>query len=146
MIRRILMASAGAFALTGAAFAADLPRARRRRSFCRRLHCGPGSTSASTPDMTWSASTGHQHRNGESVFPRRLERATSAARLPLSRLATIALAPSGFVGGGQIGYNYQFANSWVAGLEADFDGIAGAHRVRFLSANGIRDGPVSADR
>ena len=30
--------------------------------------------------------------------------------------------PSGFIGGGQIGYNYQFASSWVAGLEADFQG------------------------
>jgi outer membrane immunogenic protein len=30
--------------------------------------------------------------------------------------------PSGFIGGGQIGYNYQFASNWVAGLEADFQG------------------------
>jgi outer membrane immunogenic protein len=30
--------------------------------------------------------------------------------------------PSGFIGGGQIGYNYQFAPNWVAGLEADFQG------------------------
>jgi outer membrane immunogenic protein len=30
--------------------------------------------------------------------------------------------PSGFIGGGQIGYNYQFAPNLVAGLEADFQG------------------------
>jgi len=30
--------------------------------------------------------------------------------------------PSGFIGGGQIGYNYQFAPNWVAGFEADFQG------------------------
>jgi outer membrane immunogenic protein len=30
--------------------------------------------------------------------------------------------PSGFVGGGQIGYNWQFSPIWVAGLEADFQG------------------------
>lgn len=29
---------------------------------------------------------------------------------------------SGFVGGGQIGYNYQFDPNWVVGLEADFQG------------------------
>jgi outer membrane immunogenic protein len=29
----------------------------------------------------------------------------------------------GFIGGGQIGYNWQFAN-WVAGLETDLQGIA----------------------
>jgi outer membrane immunogenic protein len=31
----------------------------------------------------------------------------------------------GFIGGGQIGYNWQFYNSFVAGLEADIQGIAG---------------------
>ncbi len=29
---------------------------------------------------------------------------------------------SGFLGGGQIGYNYQFDPNWVVGLEADFQG------------------------
>ncbi|NUJ79138.1 porin family protein [Methylocystis sp. FS] len=31
---------------------------------------------------------------------------------------------SGFIGGGQIGYNWQFYNSFVAGVEADIQGIA----------------------
>jgi outer membrane immunogenic protein len=31
---------------------------------------------------------------------------------------------SGFIGGAEIGYNYQF-NNWVAGIEADIQGIAG---------------------
>jgi len=31
-------------------------------------------------------------------------------------------SPSGFIGGGQIGYNWQFSPVWVAGLEADFQG------------------------
>ena len=35
---------------------------------------------------------------------------------------TSALNSSGFFGGGQIGYNWQFAPAWVAGVEADFDG------------------------
>jgi outer membrane immunogenic protein len=30
--------------------------------------------------------------------------------------------PDGFIGGGQIGYNWQFSPIWVAGLEADFQG------------------------
>jgi outer membrane immunogenic protein len=32
------------------------------------------------------------------------------------------VSPSGFIGGGQIGYNWQFSPIWVAGLEADFQG------------------------
>ena len=31
---------------------------------------------------------------------------------------------SGFIGGGQIGYNWQFMPQWVAGLEADIQGIS----------------------
>jgi outer membrane immunogenic protein len=31
-------------------------------------------------------------------------------------------SPDGFMGGGQIGYNWQFSPIWVAGLEADFQG------------------------
>ncbi len=34
-------------------------------------------------------------------------------------------SPSGFIGGGQIGYNWQFNSSFVLGLEADIQGIAG---------------------
>jgi outer membrane immunogenic protein len=30
------------------------------------------------------------------------------------------LNPNGFIGGGQVGYNYQFEKYWVVGLEADF--------------------------
>jgi outer membrane immunogenic protein len=30
---------------------------------------------------------------------------------------------SGFIGGAQFGYNWQFGNSWVAGFEADIQGV-----------------------
>jgi len=33
----------------------------------------------------------------------------------------------GFIGGGQIGYNWQLTDYWVGGLEADFQGIASRH-------------------
>jgi outer membrane immunogenic protein len=35
---------------------------------------------------------------------------------------TIPVSHSGFIGGGQIGYNWQFDPSWVWGIEADFQG------------------------
>ena len=47
----------------------------------------------------------------------------------LAALATLATGDfslgnkSGFIGGAEIGYNYQF-NNWVAGIEADIQGIA----------------------
>jgi outer membrane immunogenic protein len=33
-------------------------------------------------------------------------------------------SPDGFMGGGQIGYNWQFSPLWVVGVEADFQGSA----------------------
>ena len=38
---------------------------------------------------------------------------------------TVTDHPQGFVGGGQIGYNWQFWKTMFLGLEADFDGLAG---------------------
>src|SRR6266576_2185043 len=35
---------------------------------------------------------------------------------------------SGFIGGGQFGYNYQFSHLFVAGFEADLQGLSGAHK------------------
>ncbi len=39
---------------------------------------------------------------------------------------------AGFIGGGQVGYNWQFYNSLVAGVEADIQGIAGNRGSRTL--------------
>lgn len=39
----------------------------------------------------------------------------------------------GFIGGGQIGYNYQYSNYLVAGIEADFQGLAGGRRSASLT-------------
>ena len=41
----------------------------------------------------------------------------------------VTLHDNGFVGGGQLGLNWQFAGNWVAGLEADFDGISARSNV-----------------
>jgi outer membrane immunogenic protein len=51
---------------------------------------------------------------------------------------TIAVSHSGFIGGGQIGYNWQLDPSWVWGIEADFQGTtakgsAGAVAISPLS-------------
>jgi outer membrane immunogenic protein len=39
-------------------------------------------------------------------------------------LATFTLSPAGFIGGGQIGYNYQFAPNWLIGVEGDIQGAS----------------------
>jgi len=42
----------------------------------------------------------------------------------------------GFVGGGQVGYNWQFAPSWVVGVEGD---------IGYLGVKGIALDPISTD-
>ncbi|RTL80154.1 MAG: porin family protein [Hyphomicrobiales bacterium] len=47
----------------------------------------------------------------------------------------------GFIGGGQIGYNWQFYNNLVVGLEADIQGIAGNSGSRaFMTGASVADG------
>jgi outer membrane immunogenic protein len=46
--------------------------------------------------------------------------------LAAARAATGSLgnADGGFIGGGQVGYNWQAAQQWVAGIEADIQGVS----------------------
>lgn len=39
---------------------------------------------------------------------------------------------NGFIGGGQVGYNWKFADRWIAGLEADIQGIVGSNRSNIV--------------
>jgi outer membrane immunogenic protein len=44
------------------------------------------------------------------------------ASFPTSFAGRDEVYPGGFIGGGQIGFNWQFSSLWVVGLEADFQG------------------------
>jgi outer membrane immunogenic protein len=46
----------------------------------------------------------------------------------------------GFIGGGQIGYNWQFYNNFVVGLEADIQGIAGNSASRTFATGSLVPG------
>jgi outer membrane immunogenic protein len=61
--------------------------------------------------------------------------ATSAAR---GSTAIIPISLDGFIGGGQIGYNWQFGGNFVAGVEADIQGVAGGAN----SANAVSASPL----
>jgi outer membrane immunogenic protein len=135
MFRRTLLASAGALALTGAALAADLrapppvilppPPIFTWTGFYVGLNAGG----------TWSNSA----RENTTAVPL-FAAPTFATELTLSSaLATtsVPISTSGFIGGGQIGYNYQFANSFVAGIEADIQGVAASNRTDTVFGSGV---------
>jgi outer membrane immunogenic protein len=62
--------------------------------------------------------------------------------------ANLPVKNNGFIGGGQIGYNFQFANNTVASAEADIEGIAGststATRATFTPVPGFADSYTTA--
>ena len=53
------------------------------------------------------------------------------------------LTSSGFLGGVQAGYNYQFATSWVGGVEADIDATSITGKVSLGASAVYEDVPVS---
>ena len=48
-----------------------------------------------------------------------------AAALGVAGTATLPGSGTGFIGGGQVGYNWQLSPTFVAGLEADIQGVIG---------------------
>jgi outer membrane immunogenic protein len=128
MIRRLFLASASALALAGTAFAADLPVAPPPpppppplwTGFYAGVNAGYEWSASNSIDVVSAVA----FNNAAILSPAGLTYAPAAA---LSATRSLPLKSNGFIGGGQIGYNYQFATSWVVGIEADIQGIAGGN-------------------
>jgi outer membrane immunogenic protein len=68
-----------------------------------------------------------------------------ASASALSGTGNFPIDNGGFIGGGQIGYNYQFYNNFVVGLEADIQGIAGSSSTATAGAGaGVPGFPANA--
>lgn len=131
-MKQILSGMVVAAALSGSAFAADLPLPTYTKA--------PAFTKApaiADPSYNWSGwygglnagwvgGAGSVSNNASIVatsdFP---DNAQAMAR---GATNTTTGASSGFIGGGQFGYNYQFSHLFVAGFEADIQGLTGAHK------------------
>jgi outer membrane immunogenic protein len=130
MLRRTLLASAGAMALTGAALAADLPSRAPPPVYLPPppIFTWTGLYIGINAGGTWSSS------NSVNTVTANLDPGNGLGGETAANIASAALATgsvpvntSGFIGGGQIGYNLQFANNFVAGIEADIQGIAASN-------------------
>jgi outer membrane immunogenic protein len=49
---------------------------------------------------------------------------TTGPASALASTANLGTSPTSFIGGFEAGYNWQFAPTWVAGIEADIEGVA----------------------
>jgi outer membrane immunogenic protein len=129
MLRRILLASAGAMALSGAALAAEPAPPPPPQWSGFYVGGNAGGTWSNNNSVT--TVTG----NGAS-FPGFDPLGTASAGLAT---ASVPVNIDGFIGGGQWGDNYQFANRWVGGFESDFQGITGGTHTTTLFSQATAD-------
>jgi outer membrane immunogenic protein len=146
MFRRTLLASAGAIALTGAALAADLPSRAPPPVYLPPppVFTWTGFYIGLNAGYTWSNSNNFATNAANIQFCDAgcgggLAAATAAAA---GATTLLSIKDDGFIGGGQIGYNYQFANSWVVGLEADFQGTSARGHATAANAVGLAGIPT----
>src|ERR1700683_3933788 len=71
-------------------------------------------------NVGWIGSLDNNITNtGTDSYIHGLGSALAHGRIPSS----VDLSQNGFIGGGQIGYNWQIGSNWVWGIDADFDGV-----------------------
>jgi outer membrane immunogenic protein len=117
MFSKFLISTAAVVALSGTAFAADLPS-----------RVEPPVYIPPPPVFSWTGvyiggQIGYQWGNGETVGPFPVTTPAGAAGVFASEPNN---SPNGIVGGAHLGYNYQI-NQFVVGLEGDIEGT-GVHR------------------
>lgn len=59
--------------------------------------------------------------------------------------SSISTKPVGVIGGGQVGYNWQFSPGWLAGLEADLQGSGEKASGSGVFSGSTMDGPDCSD-
>lgn len=129
MLRRTFLLSASAIALSGGVLAADLTRPPPPpvylppppppiwTGFYLGLNAGGTWSNSRTVDVDSALAFANPLGAPVTTFTGTAGALGATADVPVSSNA-------GFIGGGQAGYNYQFGTSWVAGIEADIQGIA----------------------
>ena len=134
MLRRILLTSAGAMALTGAALAADLrpppPPVYVPPPSWTGFYAGLNAGGTWSGVKTLDTVAADVFDNGEVPGLASTSAVLANTNAPLHPTA-------GFIGGGQIGYNYQFYNSFLAGVEADIQGTSSDFRAEGVFSQAV---------
>jgi outer membrane immunogenic protein len=122
--------SVAALALTaGSALAADLPSRKAPPAYIPPPPppLWTGFYVGLNAGGTWAASSSiNTVASPVNPFPGVAFTQAFSNALAASAFSTVSNSNGGFIGGGQVGYNYQFYNSFLVGLEADIQGIAGS--------------------
>jgi outer membrane immunogenic protein len=119
MFRKLLLSTVAVTAMVGSAYAADLPSRRAPP---------PMAYAPPVPIFTWTGlyvgiNAGAAFRgNSNIVYPS----SAFGGAVPLPGLSTNTSNNARFIGGGQVGYNWQI-NQFVLGVETDFQGLTRAN-------------------
>ncbi len=105
-MRTILLGGAVIALLTGSAFAADLGV--------------PPMMPRMAPPFTWTSCYGGLHAGGG--FGTKDVTDTAGVLSPITGFTTVNLDINGYMVGGQVGCDYQFASIWVVGIEGAASG------------------------
>ena len=134
-MKRVLGGVVVAAALSGSALAADLPSRTYAKAPATADPAYNWSGWYGGLNAGWVGGAGSVSNNASIVSTSSIpENAEAMARGATNTAGT----SSGFIGGGQFGYNYQFSHLFVAGFEADIQGLTGAHK-RSSSATPLLD-------
>jgi outer membrane immunogenic protein len=172
-MKRILGGMVAAAALSGSAFATDLPAPAPLPRYTK-------APAMAAPAYNWSGWYGGLNAgwvggsdsvsNNASIVSTSTNPISSISTTPINSNAAVmaagatssagasnsnaevmaagatssAGASSGFIGGGQFGYNYQFSGSFVAGFEADIQGLTRT-RNRSSSVISLLDNAVNVN-
>jgi outer membrane immunogenic protein len=123
-MKRFLLTTAAFGLLAGPVLAADLPVYKARPPAAVCFWCGwyvggnVGGTWARDTDVTTGSAPLQSAGAGVTGF------GAEAALAAALASTNIGAKQSGFIGGGQIGYNLQLAPAFVAGVEADIQGLS----------------------
>lgn len=110
-MRRLRFAALAAVAIIGfasVASAADMPRK------------APVYAPPPPPVWTWTGFYIGVNAGGSFAHNAVTETDTTTGR----SIASFTMSPGSFAGGGQVGFNYQFAPNWVVGVEGDIQGTS----------------------
>jgi len=130
-MKKFLLAAASLALMTGAATAADLPSRKAEPVLPPPPPMWNGFYAGLNAGGTWGASNGVNMISAPvflhpSAITGSIDNALYDWALPSAAGATGSMNSNngGFIGGGQIGYNYQFLTNLVTGFEADIQGVA----------------------
>ena len=109
----------------GSAFAADLPSLKAPPPYVPPPPLWTGFHVGLNAGGTWAASTTTNFVSTPFVI-NGADNAPWALGAAAAGSGVLSTNWAGFIGGGQIGYDWQFAGGFLAGLETDIQGVAGS--------------------